>query len=741
MIPDIHHYCNQFIRKNGLFKKIISYRQRELFVKDMENCSITCIYITLQDLRQVIIWDCSKKVELHDDIKKELIIHLQNSGSFTGYLFLKDSVSQVINRQEPVLEFKKEIQPLPELSGNDVIFEYKNIADALDSYLNLLHKTVSRIFYRNYGEGEPTTQRLIVLSGILQTILTKILLGNGVNTTAHTHSCILDLITLGSAIPGYPDNEPEIRIDKDICSAMVEEGCLIRVPEPLRIHLLDPVIAVRAFRRYLNRIKNQEKRKTEHTAGGCDLFSLISSPVLTQVIKSLREPGKKTAIIDPCAGDGELILLVLRLCNWQKKSPPARFKKIADTIFCADPSFSSVMLTRFGLVLHAIDGDLLNPDLFLPYPREVKDDFCSHVRTGNILLTREIEDEYLSDQQAKKAVYSLKPLDSGWLEGLADHQVILMTAPCREMNLKIPEIRQYLCKRYKSYSHEAMTALYTAELAIRTLRYDSYIFLPASWLSDMHAGPFRKVVRETRVTKIILEQFSENSKSSEFWSCICAMEHLPSIRIIRITDNGIITAYSLKREDLSESDGWNLEDPSEKEILNYLVKDTVSLFEYCLGALYRPGDLNKKKGCWLSIQFRHGELKVSSGDALDKDADIVIKGPDEYLEGLLQSRLIRWYCRYMRRTWPFVHPEQVIPAIPVYQPDWFIEEEKKYVKQITESLRKRLFLTRKLQYSLSFHDRERIRKKLLLIDERLNKGVYSLYQIPEYLQVRLDGEV
>ena len=95
----------------------------------------------------------------------------------------------------------------------------------------------------------------------------------------------------------------------------------------------------------------------------------------------------------------------------------------------------------------------------------------------------------------------------------------------------------------------------------------------------------------------------------------------------------------------------------------------------------------------------------------------------------------------MSRTRPFAHPEQIIPAIPVYQPNWFIEEEKKNVKQIIEFLRKRLFLTRKLQYSLSFHDRERIRKKLLLIDERLNKGVYSLYQIPEYLQVRLDGEV
>ena len=94
----------------------------------------------------------------------------------------------------------------------------------------------------------------------------------------------------------------------------------------------------------------------------------------------------------------------------------------------------------------------------------------------------------------------------------------------------------------------------------------------------------------------------------------------------------------------------------------------------------------------------------------------------------------------MTRTRSAVHPEQLIAAIPVHQPDWFSPEERMYVKQITESLRERSFLTRRLQYSKAFHDRERIRKKLLLADEMLNKGVYFLYRVPVTLHEQLSFE-
>jgi hypothetical protein len=740
MIPGIHPYYDQFIRIAGLFDRTCNYRIKEIFLGDAENFKISCIFVTLDDLRQVIIWDCSKKTNLPGNIKNELIKHLQNSGAYAGYLFLQDAVVQSISMRGPTLEFEKGAYPYPELPGEDVICECQEITLALDSYLDQLHKTVSRIFFRAFGEGEPDKQKLIVLSCILKIFFRKILLEHGIDIDALEGSLMHDLITLGSAIPKYLDNGPEPWADQVISSVMVEEGCSVRVPEPIRIHLTDPVMVNRAIRRLLNRGKMIRKKKAEYTAGGCDLSSLFSSQVFAHVVRGLKEADKPTAIIDPLAGDGELALVILRLFDSQEKSPSDYFRKIAGAIFTADPSLSSVMLTRFGLVLQMMDGRLMHPDMLRPCPWNIMDIFCSNVRPGNTLLTREIEDEYLSVQQAKEAVCSMRPIDQCWLMELTDTRAMLITAPCRKMNLKTPEMGQYLCKRFKSYSHEAMTALYAAELAIRTLNHDSYIFLPSSWLSDMHAAQFRKMLRESRVTKIILEEPSESGRIHESWSCISAGEPLPSIMITRIADDGFTRSYPLIKEDLPETDGWNLEDPSGKEILNCLAKDTVPLSEYCLGALYRPCDMERKTGCFLSIQFRQGQLLVLSGDSPDGNADLIIKGPDKYLEGLLQSELISWYCRFVTRTRSAVHPEQLIAAIPVHQPDWFSPEERMYVKQIAESLRVRSFLTRKLQYSKAFHDRERIRKKLLLADEMLNEGVYSLYQVPVTLHEQLSFE-
>ena len=188
-----------------------------------------------------------------------------------------------------------------------------------------------------------------------------------------------DLITLGSAIPKYLDNGPEPWTDQVIFSVMVEEGCSVRVPEPIRIHLTDPVMVNRAIRRLLNKVKIR-KKKAEYTAGGCDLSSLFSSRVFVHVVSGLKEADMPTAIIDPLAGDGELALVILRLFDSQEKSPSGHFRMIARTVFTADPSLSSVMLTRFGLVLQMMDGSLMHPDMLLPCPLDIMDIFCSNVR-------------------------------------------------------------------------------------------------------------------------------------------------------------------------------------------------------------------------------------------------------------------------------------------------------------------------------------------------------------------------
>ncbi|MCA1915493.1 hypothetical protein [Methanospirillum hungatei] len=736
MIPDIHQDCIQVIRKAGLLENIYSLRKRNLIIKDCD--SISCFYVTLDDLRQVIIWDCSKDTDIDDEIKKELIIHLKNTGACAGYRIIGSTISQVINGQKRDPEFSNIIKPLPELIQTGILCESVDISESLDRYLDAIHKTLSGVFYRTYGESDRERRELLVLSGILKTVTEKILEICGIDfNTVPEDSWICHLVTCGSAIPGYLKDEPPCFPDPVTHSMMVREGCSLPVPEPIRIHLIDPVILVRAVSRLMTRVRDQNTRKKDYIASTCDISSLISSPVFFHVIRCLKESEGTHAIVDPQSGNGELLLLLLRSHAGKEDSPHDRFNRIADTVFCSEPSFSSVMLTRFGLILHAIDGNFLHPDLFQPCKKEQMDIFRSHIRVGNILFSKEITNEYLSVHEAQAAVHSLRPSDEDWLDRIS-RPAMLITAPCRQKAMKDPEVHQYLCKHFSSYSYDAMTALYTAEYAIRK-EHQSFILLPSAWLSDMHARPFRKMIRRSRVTHIILDEHSPGQDLSDTWSCICAGIFSPSIGITRFTTNGTMVSYHLNRDDLPGEDGWNLEDPLERVILNYLLKDSVSLSEYCLGGLYTPEDLSEynHEGSWISLKDTTDGLLITSGDTYEKAADIIIKGPDEYLESLLGSPLIRWYCRYMSKNQPSLHPEHLISAIPVHQPDWYCPEEREHVRQITKSFHERAFLIQRREYARSFHDKERIGKKLQQIEEEINFRVCSLYQIPKTLQDRL----
>ncbi|HOL41704.1 MAG TPA: hypothetical protein PLY78_07720, partial [Methanospirillum sp.] len=132
MIPDIVQYCIECIRKTGLQEKARAFRKRELILKDHGGYNIPCILVTLHDLRQVIIWDLSRETTLHDEIKNILFIHLINSGSTAGYLFLNNAIFQVMNTSEPDIQFCADIKPLSDAFCNDRVYEEPSFSERLD---------------------------------------------------------------------------------------------------------------------------------------------------------------------------------------------------------------------------------------------------------------------------------------------------------------------------------------------------------------------------------------------------------------------------------------------------------------------------------------------------------------------------------------------------------------------------------------------------------------------------------
>lgn len=735
MIPDSQLYCDHLIRTFGLQGIPFTIRKK---VVDLENsciCNVPYHLVTLTDLRSIIIWDFSEETNLSDEVKKEISVCLQNMGVHGGYLHLQDAIFQITVHPGQKPDLNRTIKPILTGYSGDIICEYSEVAESLDTYLGNLHRALSRIFYQTFGEHEQNMREQIVLSAVLHTLLTRIYLEHGIRIDdAPQDACIRHLISLGSIVPHYGTNiQNQACHDQATHSRMVQEGCNVPVPGELRITLIDPVIYIRALERLKVRAKNVKKRKKSEIAPDCSQSPLTSSPLFKCVIQEIKAKYSNiSTLIDPNSGSGELLLLLLRIWTVPGDTLSTRFEKIAEHVFCADPSFSSVLITRFGLVLQGIDGDYANTELFSPWKSEIMDAIRSHVRVGSTLFSEKIQDEYYSEQEAKTAMHFFRPICSDWPDIPPEKSAVLITAPRRGIIIKNPELRQYLCKHYTSYSPGAMTALYAAEYAIAKQTGDSYVFLPASWCSDYYAVQFRTMVRAGRVRKIILENCAVNTKPSELWSCLHAGEHTHPVEIIRVREDGDTVSFKMDRTDLPEEGGWKLEDHTESILLQCLENDTVSLSEYCLGALYKPKELRsgRLEDIWISIKAQHGDLGVSSGKVPDPNADIIVKGPDEYLEGVLQSPVIRWYWKHITRTQGFVHPETLLSSLPVYQPDWFVREEKEYVSQITESLRGLSFLCQKMKYARSYHDKERIKRHLIMLEERLNTGVCSLYQIP-----------
>ena len=739
MSSDTCQFLNRYILSTtGLDSIPYTFRKKSVTPNNPWFGSFSLYLVTLSDLRQIIFFLCSGKEEPGDDLKEELAIFFQNSGAVTGFICFHDSVLQIIPHPGKNPDFSPNIIPVSSFKTDGIITEHALIAEELSQYLENLHKIVSRIFYQIFGENEKKFRERTILSGILEIILTHILLDYGIDENAiKSNENFQNFIYFGSTIPVYLFDERNISSqDQELHSKFIEEASHVKIPKNLRIGCIDPVIFIRALHLLLKRKRTLQKRKKDDLFRDCDISSLTSSPVFHLAIQEVQKNHSDIAdIIDPNSGTGELVLLFLRLRDHTEKSPLSRMENLTSSLFCSDPSYSSIMITRFGLVLHLLNGEFPESNMSNRFKNEIFESINSHIRVGDTLYTKKIQEEFISEQEARSAIYAVRPQFSGWPCISSEKPGLIITAPCRQTPLIATEIRQYLCKSYSSYSQEAMTSLYVAENAIRNQTYSSFIFLPASWLSDHHAGPFRRMVQTSRITHLIIEESSRLSKTSELWSCIITGNPSSSIKITRIHEDGTSTVFYMDRLSLPKDDGWSLEDPTGTQILTFLETDFVPLSEYCLGALYKPTDIScVYDGIWISLKITDDKISTISGEIPDPNANIIIRGPDFYLEGILQSPLIQWYWKFISHTHCPLHSDILIQSIPIHQPDWFDQDERDSVRKITSWMKERTFLLRRLNCARAYHDKKRIQRHLQKIGEELHAEICQLYQIPESFQ-------
>lgn len=695
---------------------------------------ITAYRITLPDLRRILVWSAGDASEITEEVKMDLAGYLQSSGAVHGILADHSRVSYLTNLPDSKPGWSlcpPDIDRIPE----DIIVQNRQVTIVLDRYLRTLYRCISRSFYQVLGEMERELRHHVILSGLLETLLVQMGNQHQIDQSSLLGSSLLSrLQALGSGIPRYPEDGTDRQgMDRDVSDRLLKTGLSIPLPGELRISWIDPILMAQALNRLVSEAILPEKRRKRHYEEEEDQDTAMPAYLLHAVLDDLIGRYRDLpVIVDPASDFGELPLFLLRRYEDGTREPVLRLNLVASHIHCSDPSVSSTMIARFSMVLHIINGCFSDPSLSEPGSIDQISRIRKNIQTGSCIFSREIKDEFFSEQEGKQLLHSIRPLDPSWPYLTVGTPTILISCPKRRTCDLRPETRQYLCRFFSSYSPQVSFSLLVAEYAIRSCNFPSILFLNEDWFSDSGCTAFRKWVRSSRVNRIIAE---ENRMQRQYppWSCLMATGSADFVEITRIDADGKTRIFPLNREELPVSDGWNLEDPLENRIIDHILGNSVSLSEYCLGAVYSPDDILPDDAvAWISFIHTGQSLSISPGNEPDPDSVAVIRGPDPFLEGILLSPVIQWYWQYLNNR-EIANPFVTVSMLPVCQPDWYDPDDRRRVDTLISCVNKRSYLQKMKRYSRYHHDLERISGQVKRIDEELFRLTCEFYRLSDTL--------
>ncbi|NLV28410.1 MAG: hypothetical protein GXY48_14845 [Methanomicrobiales archaeon] len=620
----------------------------------------------------------------------------------------------------------------------EIITEDPEIILSLDQYLDNVFQQVLRVFYQSYGESEKSSRIQMTLSSVLETLLWKIAGNYGIYRERIPHNSLFSqLVHLGTSIPHYmQDTRVVSAFDTGVRKNMIHAGLTAPFPNNLSCFHIEPITMVRAIHRQIVQLNIRERKKQGEYSEKIYDNSFLTSPVFHLARKNiLQKLTADTAIIDPFSGNGELILFFTKSVCDGCIDAISRLKQVSSRIFCLEHSSTALMTTRFGVICAIIGRDFSSPVLFNENFEKENSVIWNNIKVGSLIFTPELNQEYISEDEGKNAIRRYKPLNETWPVIPQGLKGILVTCPSEQSDLTPPEIRQFLCKHFQSYSPEFQPSLIASEKLLTDFIYPTYIFIRKTWLSDINSEPFRKWVRKTRIKSIVIDSTGGSFQDGS-WTCLIGDDNKPEIQVTKIDFNGKITRFRVEKSSLPETGGWNLDDPISCELLDLIRKDSIPLVDYCLGALYQPGQIlsSGKEEIWISLITENVKFIVSSGLEPKPDAAVIIKGPDMFLQALLSSSLIQWYWKNFACSEDLENNNYHISHLPVRQPDWYDDNERDIICQLTRWMQTRTNLIQKLEYARSHHDISRIQKALDQVEKKRDELVCILYRIPENLR-------
>jgi len=520
---------------------------------------------------------------------------------------------------------------------------------------------------------------------------------------------------------------------------MVNTGLNVPLPEELRISWIDPILITRELGDLVKKVKETKRKKYLKTVEGDNSVTLTESKVFEYTMSEIsRIYTRLPCVIDPISGIGELAHWLLRMFDTLPDHPKNRLNQAAEKIYCADPSFSSILLARFGLALQIIDTDFSHPELISSLEIEHISGIKRNVRVGSAIISDTLGDECLSEQERREIIRIMRPLSGKWPDIPQKNQALLICCPKHHLPDFRPEVRQFFFKNYSSYSGDSPYELLTAEYALSSYDCPVFLFIRSKWLSDRNSSHFRRWVKKNGKLRVVYEEGYGCQQITSGWSGLFSGDSSHMVGVVSLQETGEIQAFSLLLSELSDTDGWALKDPKAAELIDLIQKDSISLEDYCLGAVYHPeqAPLLGEEQVFHSFIIKEGKISVISDKTINLDARAVIIGPDYFLKGLISSSLMQWYWGQINAS-DNTSSLSAVFSLPIRQPDWYEPYERRLVDSIADSTRRIMYLTRSRLAARQFHDLTRIDKGINMSNENRNQAVFQLYQIPERLRSKV----
>ncbi len=626
----------------------------------------------------------------------------------------------------------------------------QNPVEIVAHYLRELRKELSGWLYSREGETSESGRDLMIQTLINSVIFTRILHTHQRDEHSKSTPLIDALYSFVSTIPVLDSYDIRIGTQDEITIDEVKRlaGSPVKDLMNIRLSWIRPEDWATSFARYLSSLpKKHHKKKifqgNEEHEWKRGILNSDAGKIFTDLLA--KNEHLDGGIWDPSAGCGELVGLVLRcvrlnLIRGDRDTLTGRLIAAGEMIHANDASPIHVAIVRFVIVSWILSGEsthssLTDTPLFYPILS-----LNRQIRTGSPLYDERTLEEFVSIKEGYHILRHLHPLMGNHIEGMKRYSLII-SCPDRKSPGGPPEIACYLTRRFTSYAPGVDQGVLFAELAGEFLipGGKAVIFLRKKWLSESSYRGFRQwITHNSPVTIIVPEDRPGLDDPDDFSVLVLDSVQEQTHTVIRFAPSeehsgSIIRKYQIYPACLHREDGWSLQDPWEKRMMNYLSEGTMTLSEYLFDELY-PGtecdQIRDRADCWTSVTWTGSELSVYTGPVPEHGAEVIIPGSDDFIVTLLQSSLVKWYIvSSTRGSHTSFQLMNLFRTLPIRAVDHYSPEENRVSERIRAAGSRIAMLKKRRQFYHAWHDICRIERQITETEIELDHQISILYGI------------